>query len=397
MGGLVGKLLLAAGAVLVTLLAAEPVVRFFRPFDMNQRAFAMRYDPVLGWSKAPHLTGIYAPGEKRIEVLNSRGLRGREYPYEKPANEYRILVLGDSFAEGRLVGFHDTTFEVLERKLREAGGGPRYEVISAGTGGYSTDQAFLWFDEEGRKYSPDLVVLMFYENDVWYNAQPVSSRGNKPLFELRGDDLVLTRVPVPPPGAREADAPRETPNPAGRLVTWLETRSAVYQFVRDAVYGLPAVAAPSGPVPDEFRVWRREYDDDVRYAWRMTEALLRALRRKVREAGADLVVLYVPTAAEIHPEIWDATRERYGLSEAEWDIGRLARELGDVCRRNGIHFVDPSPEFRAEAARPWLERTPLYFETDPHWTPAGHALAGGILAAYVERTFLAGRDGAAAR
>jgi len=227
-GGLVGRLLLAAGAVLVTVLAAEPVVRFFRPFDMNQRAFAMRYDPVLGWSKSPYLTGVYAPGEKQVEVLNSRGLRGREYPYEKPANEYRILVLGDSFAEGRLVGFHDTTFEVLERRLREAGGGPRYEVISAGTGGYSTDQAYLWFDEEGRRYSPDLVVLMFYENDVWYNAQPVSSRGNKPMFELRGDQLVLTRVPVPPPGARDADAPRETPSLAGRLVGWLQTRAGRY-------------------------------------------------------------------------------------------------------------------------------------------------------------------------
>jgi hypothetical protein len=164
--GLVGKTLLAIGAVLVTLLAAEPVVRFFRPFDMNRRTFAMRYDPLLGWSKSPHLTGVYAPGDEKIEILNSRGLRGREYPYEKPANEYRVLVLGDSFAEGRLVGFHDTSFEVLEQKLREAGGGSRYEVISAGTGGYSTDQAFLWFDAEGRKYSPDLVVLMFYENDV---------------------------------------------------------------------------------------------------------------------------------------------------------------------------------------------------------------------------------------
>jgi hypothetical protein len=223
----------------------------------------------------------------------------------------------------------------------------------------------------------------------------VSSRGNKPLFELHGDDLVLTRVRVPAPGARDADTPRQAPSVSGRLVTWLEARSAVYQFVRDAVHGLPAVAAPSGPVPNEFRVWRREYDDDVRHAWRMTEALLRALQRATREAGSELVVLYVPTAAEIHPEIWDATRERYGLVAADWDIGRLARELADVCQRNGIHFVDPSPEFRAEAVRPWLERTALYFETDPHWTPAGHALAGSILAAYVERTFLAG--GPAAR
>jgi hypothetical protein len=366
---------------------------------MNQRAFAMRYDPILGWSKTPHNTGVYAPGEDKIEVLNSRGLRGRDYPYEKPANEYRILVLGDSFAEGRLVAFQDTTFEVLERTLRETGPGPRYEAIGAGTGGYSTDQALLFFTSEGKKYSPDLTVLMFYENDVWYNAQPTSTRGNKPLFELVGDELVLTRVPVPESAGRAGvDAASVTPSLPERLFAWLEGRSAVYQLVRDSVRGLPAFAAPPArSVPDEFRVWQRTYDDEMRYAWRVTEALLRELQRVTHEIGSEFVVLYVPTAAEIHPQIWAATRERYGLSEEEWDITRLERELGDACRRNGIHLVDPVADFRAEAERSWLERKPLYFETDPHWTPAGHALAGRILAAYIQRTFTPGRAASAAR
>lgn len=148
-------------------------------------------------------------------------------------------------------------------------------------------------------------------------------------------------------------------------------------------------------MPNEFRVWRRDYDDETRHAWRVTEALLRRLQRGTREIGSELVVLYVPTAAEIHPDIWAATREHYALSEKEWDIGRLARELGEVCRRNGIHFVDPSDAFRAEAAKPVIQRRPLYFETDPHWTPAGHELAGRILAGYVEKAFLAPRRSAA--
>jgi hypothetical protein len=389
---LVGNLLLTVAAVALTLVVAEPVVRFFRPFNMNERAFAMRYDPVLGWSMVPHNEGVYAPGDGRIEKLNSRGLRGHEYPYEKPPDEYRVLVIGDSFAEGRLVAFHDTTFEVLERELRRTDYRPRFEVIGAGTGGYSTDQALLFFETEGRKYSPDVTVLMFYENDVWYNAQPRSSRGNKPLFELRDDgELALTRVPVPRSDAKTGGAPAE-PSLAGRFVTWLRARSAVYQLARDGMAGLRGTAARRTPrVPAEFRVWQRQYDDDTRHAWRVTEALLRRLQRDTREVGSELVVLYVPTAAEIHPAIWAATRERYGLPEADWDIGRLARELGDVCRRNGIHFVDPSDAFRAEAEKPLLERRPLYFETDPHWTPAGHELAGQILADYVEKTFLASR------
>ena len=388
---LLGNLLLAAAAVLLTLLVAEPVVRLFRPFNMNERDVAMRYDPMLGWSMVPHNRGVYAPDAGEIEELNSRGLRGPEHPYEKPAAEYRILVIGDSFAEGRLVSFRDTTFEVLERELRRTGLRPRFEVIGAGTGGYSTDQELLFFETEGRKYAPDLTVLMFYENDVWYNAQPRSSRGNKPLFELTADDdLKLTRVPVPVTGARTGEATRQEPSFLRRLVTWLRARSAVYQFVRDGVRDLSATAVRNkGRVPNEFRVWRRTYDDETRHAWRVTEALLRRLQRGTREIGSELVVLYVPTAAEIHPEIWAATRERYGLPEAEWDVTRLARELGEVCRRNAIHFVDPTDQFRAEAAKPLLERKPLYFETDPHWTPAGHALAGHILADYVEKTFLA--------
>jgi hypothetical protein len=172
----------------------------------------------------------------------------------------------------------------------------------------------------------------------------------------------------------------------GRVRTWVRVRSAVYQLVRDGLAGLRGSAARTPTrVPDEFRVWRRDYDDETRHAWRITEALLRRLQRGTREIGSELVVLYVPTAVEIHPAIWAATRERYGLSETEWDVTRLARELAGVCSRNGIHFVDPSDAFRAEAARSLVVRRPLYFETDPHWTPAGHALAGHVLAGYVEK------------
>ena len=397
MKGLLRNLFLAAAAVLVMLLAAESVIRSRRPFDLNHRAFVMRYDPVLGWSKIPRLAGVYSPGEG-VEVLNWRGLRGRDYPYAKPADEYRILLLGDAFAEGRDVRFRDTMPEVLERKLRETRRDPLAEVINAGTGGYSTDQALLFFTTEGRKYSPDLTVLMFHENDVWQNAQPRSSRGAKPLFKLQDGDLVLTGVPVKRPGARDSSEPASgIPALAGRLVTWLGVRSALYQFVRDSVQVLP-VGAPSGSVPDEFRVWQRRYDDQTRYAWRVTAALLRGLQRETREAGSELVVLYVPAAAEIHPEIWAATRERYGLSEAEWDITRLEHRLAAVCRRNDIRYVNLAPHFRAETERAWLERsTTHYFASNSHWVPADHALVGTMLASYVERAFVLDRTATAMR
>lgn len=410
MKALLGNVLLAALAVLFTLVAAELVLKLVRPINMNQKAVAMRYDPLLGWSKVPNLRGTYVPGDDTVETFNSRGLRGPEYPYAKPPDEYRILVLGDSFAEGRLVAFEDMASEVLGRRLNATSSAPRYEVISAGSGGYSTDQALLFFMTEGRKYAPDLTVLMLYENDVWYNAQPKAWRGFKPFFRLEGDELVLSGVPVPRKGVRfdrAGGSPSRLPSVARRLESWVSARSALYQFLGEAVAGLPpagrllgvgvapaastAAAPGSTPVPDEFRVWRRTYDRDVRRAWRVTEALLRELQRQTREIGSELVVLYVPTAAEIHPQRWEATKQKYGLSEDGWDITRLERELAARCRRNAIHFVNPAPAFRAAAARSWFARTPLYFELDPHWTPEGHRLAADVLVEYLRRHIFTSR------
>jgi hypothetical protein len=408
---LVGKVVLAVTAVAITVLAAEPMLRFLRPFNMNHKTFAMRYDPLLGWSKTPNLRGRYAEGDAGdLEALNSRGLRGPEYPYEKPVGEYRILVLGDSFAEGRLVAFHEMTSEVLKRTLNATAGGRRYQAISAGTGGYSTDQALLFFTSEGTKYAPDLTVLMFYENDVWYNVQPRANRGRKPFFRLEGERLVLDGVPVPPPDADAGsdERPARVPSLLRGLNAWLGVHSAVYQLVYDVVSTPPTLTSAvrgddaagqrrAAPVPDEFRVWRRKYDDETVHAWRVTEALLRELQREVRRIGGDFVVLYVPTAAEIQPERWAATREHYGLSEEDWDITRLESELEATCRRNGIHFVNPGPALRDAAARPWLSRAPLYFELDPHWTPEGHRVAGEVLAAYVREHLLPDGHVSAAR
>ena len=55
------------------------------------------YDPELGWRNIP---GWRATTYDRPLVINSKGLRDREYPYEKSDGTRRILVLGDSYAWG---------------------------------------------------------------------------------------------------------------------------------------------------------------------------------------------------------------------------------------------------------------------------------------------------------
>ncbi|MCR4324743.1 MAG: SGNH/GDSL hydrolase family protein [Candidatus Curtissbacteria bacterium] len=103
---------------------------------------------------------------------NSQGIRGREISLEKPQNTYRILLLGDSMTFGWGVNEEETFAKVLENNLntwsKESNLDTNFEVINAGfTGGKTLDSYYVFLNEMGLKYKPDLVVLnLFPYNDV---------------------------------------------------------------------------------------------------------------------------------------------------------------------------------------------------------------------------------------
>ena len=186
--------------LLVRLAGAKPQT-YLRKFS--------RYHTILGWEKTPLTEGKFRKGDVIIhEKINSRGLRDSEYTYEKPSNTFRILVLGDSFTEGYDVEINDLFTEILESKLNTSSfdsSSIRYEVINAGTGGYSTDQEFLYFEIEGIKYKPDMVLLMVYPaNDIFYNHKSKYGNYNKPFFQIRNDSLILTNTPLQEPYRQES-------------------------------------------------------------------------------------------------------------------------------------------------------------------------------------------------
>src|SRR5262249_22929517 len=116
-----------------------------------------RYHPVLGWDKTPGASQTVRRPEFEISLqFNSRGLRGPERDYARPPGTRRVLILGDSFAEGYYVEEAQTVRAVLEDLLRKEGCGPR-EVINGGTIAYSTDQEYLFYKSEGQRYGAEAV------------------------------------------------------------------------------------------------------------------------------------------------------------------------------------------------------------------------------------------------
>jgi hypothetical protein len=98
-------------------------------------------------------------------TINSAGLRDREYAVEKPANVFRIAVLGQSYVLGEGVN-DDQTFEnVLENRLNESDaaalGYSRIEILNFGAPAYSALQqrADLVVGRVA-KWRPDVVLCV---------------------------------------------------------------------------------------------------------------------------------------------------------------------------------------------------------------------------------------------
>jgi lysophospholipase L1-like esterase len=404
------NLLLLLGSLTFSVVAIEGVlqIKFLFAKDWaNHHALCCEHDPLLGWRHvAGRTTEFFRPEYETTESFNSRGVRGPEYSLRKPSDEYRIVILGDSFTEGYSVEFEELFSEILKRRLNEQAG-RRFEVINLGVGGYSTDQELLLYQTEGRKYHPDLTVLMFHDNDIWFNGQARYGpwgRGYKPLFHLEWETLRLTNVPVPPPDPpatpQPADATSTTEKPLrNRLKGALAEHSHLYRWIRRrikntaSVYNLAialkVVDAPDTreekltPVPKEFGVYRRVYEPEIRAAWELTGALLARLEQETSADGSKLLVFHVPTQATLHLEKWEQMKRNYGLTEDNWSIERVGQELSEILGRLNIEFLNPIEHMRRSANTLARHGKRLHFEYDGHWNRNGHHLVGEMLAAHV--------------
>ena len=67
----------------------------------GHQRFFVEYDADRGWRSVPGAEGDFSTDEYDVHLqYNSRGIRGPERAYEKPAGVRRVVVLGDSLRTG---------------------------------------------------------------------------------------------------------------------------------------------------------------------------------------------------------------------------------------------------------------------------------------------------------
>jgi lysophospholipase L1-like esterase len=371
------NILMAAISVVLTLAAVEAAARLaLRHSDESVSTQYTEADPVWGWRHRPGARGRFGNAEY---VINSRGLRDVEHEPAAAPGETRVLLLGDSFTEGFSVALEDGVARALERDLRRDG--CPAEVVNGGTVGYSTDQEYLFYRDEGVSYAPRVVVLLFYYNDILYNARgAVPGAVPKPLFTFTGGTARVKNYPLPPP-----PPPMRPPRPWRGSVALTYFRERLRDGAPRAYDALAKLRFWSpirpGEAPIEMQVYDREPPEPVVQAWLQTEHLLGLLQREVAAHGAQLVVAYVPSKMETSRADWELTRRRYRVDESLWDRGLVARRLETAGQRLGVPILDLTDAL-------WAEQGRAYFAQGGHWNARGHAVAAREIAQFLQATAL---------
>jgi lysophospholipase L1-like esterase len=287
----------------------------------------------------------------RVSVsLNSHGLRDVEIPYAKPPGEKRILLLGDSVAFGWGVTQGETVSDRME-PLLSARTGEDWQVINAGVNGYNTEQEEIFLRLEGLSYSPDIVILIYVDNDV------------EPVF----DPNVTT-------WRRHWTWPGSLPEAADRLLHL----SYTYQMVRLLTGSDPRASAH--PVQSASSA-KSSITIDPR--WPRSRASLSRIALLCRETGIPLLVAKNDGFDDAFVADLTAVDVETALLETAWE--RVPADQRHVSRLD----PHPSAEVHAQFAeqlvdelqrRGWLKRRPIFLQRD-----FGFLLARGVLPAPLTR------------
>lgn len=169
--GLVASVLSLCVAETVTrLLGLAPTVHNIQP-GREKTSYMISDNPVLGYELKKNYRDIRSDSWESFAEINSHGQRDIERTFAKPPGTKRILMLGDSVVLGLAIrDLDDTITRRLERLYAASHPDMPVEVLNFGLAGYCTRGEAELLRVKGVKYDPDLVVVVFVENDFFdYN------------------------------------------------------------------------------------------------------------------------------------------------------------------------------------------------------------------------------------
>jgi lysophospholipase L1-like esterase len=267
---MIKRLVLLIFSVCFSLLFCELVIRYLlRAWPFEVALFVPAYltpqDSSLRWRFSP------------TNGRNSLGLRNRELGPKKTGT-YRILFLGDSLIWTGDTSSGELYTQVVERRLnsRFPNGPNSFEIINAGVPGYTTYQELEFLKTYGVDMEPNLVVLGFVFNDLYYKyLHKPTHRG---LLDREPSTHLYRFNPYTVPGIFFARS---------YLAHEVVGRSEVIwkRILRHPVF-------PFEQRMDFYLAWKE-------YGWIQAQKLIGEMHTLLAERGVSLIVLVFPVSNQV--------------------------------------------------------------------------------------------------
>ena len=383
------KLLISLFGLLIALIIAEIALRYISAKNHNNTEECRKEDKILHHTLVPGSTCRFKSKEWDITYkINSMGLRDDEIgPRQK--NEFRILVLGDSFVEGYGVEAKDRFTDILEMELSDQTG-RRINVINAGTASYSPILEYKLLQEKLEVINPDLVIVALDMTDFkdeigYYNFfsdrenKEVDTRKNqtKEYFAVRSD---LNKEQAGIQNYKEETNWGKKENLSFSLkMKMLLRKSRFYVLVTNLVKEMrnkPYLADGSPPFiegdvdTDLFAIARNNLNSSVyETLWKLPKKSLQDIILFSKKKKFKVLFFTYPHGMQLNGDQWGKGRLTRGFVRGQTYSTKALEDFEKVGSELGVPTFNLLDAFRQAAGEK------LYFDYDGHWNTNGHKVA----------------------
>lgn len=376
---------MALVALLLTLGAVELVFRLFVAVTPVPYYF---WDPVLGPRPVPDKAGRNVSGD-HINVafrFNAQGWNNPlDYQIERPAGGCRVALVGDSFVEAMQVEPSESMFAVAARHM--ARDDRPAEWYSFGVSGWGTTQQLEVIRHYVLDYRPDLVIVLFVENDP-FDSSPylVPIEPYMPTYALDASGGLVLQ-----PATYWERSPLKKLLVQSAAVRYFYIQRGLSWRRRHATNVAEGVqireAVLSGDTQRLASVEQLSLDERRQKTWELIEATLAAIRDHCRHHGARLAVAFRGSMRQIESARSDAPYNPPPREEDPYCLGPRADQMGrewlePITARLEIAYLDLTGPLREMVSQSGQSHI---FPDDSHYNAAAHAAVGAALAHWAEQ------------
>jgi len=277
MKSFVGKTLLLILSTGFSILAAEITVSITQPQNLSG---SWRVETEKG------LLVNKSCGSSRHQLGN----RVVSYEFASPhlrgpvhSGSVRVLVLGDSFTFGWLLGNENNYVNLLQRKINTEFGPGTIALLNAAAGGWGTGDQVAFVEDFSGEIRPDFILVFLNTDDIGRALQ-------SPLWTFDEASKALTRTV--PPRSKLKTVMNAMPG-----YQWLLEHSHLMQLARTTVLSLRSARRPTDPAdrsppPDPMKTGPRSNSDaaTIRIAKALGTSLFSRLQLWCKEHNVYLAV-----------------------------------------------------------------------------------------------------------